>query len=111
VVIATSGCWFALVRGPSEYEPPTQKPDCMEVPSIPIIDALASVIFVAAGISALASGGYDGGQSVDIGINVGFPLLVVGAVEGVSSVYGFVKVMRCRDAVRDYQARAGTRVP
>ena len=103
---STGGCSFVFVHGPSPYQPPTQEPDCTRAPPIPIIDALAATFFVAAGVSGLAGGGYEGGQSVDIGPNVGIPLLAIGVAETVSAIYGFVKVKRCYDAYGAYQARA-----
>jgi hypothetical protein len=112
VIASTSGCSFLFVDGPSPQRPPTEEPACTRVPILPVLDSLGALFFVGGGIIALA-GGYDGGQSVEIGGSINIALIGIGVLQGWSAVSGFVKVTRCYDAYREYQAQAqaGTRIP
>ena len=120
VVALTSGCSFALVRGPEHPRPPSGEVKCTDSPAAPIGDALLSVIpgvpagilFVIAASGADCGGASRGGGGGD-GLScsgtfamMGAALLSIAATLVASSVYGFVQVARCNAAKEAARARA-----
>lgn len=109
LILATTGCSLAFVRGPPDGHEEMTEFVCTEDKSLPGVEALFSGLFLVSALLAFAADDSGGiGPSSD---EVGAGLVVPAVVLGASSAIGFGRVGDCRDALEELRQRTPNRLP
>lgn len=93
-VLLQSGCSFMFVKGPPAKHAEKASFECSESNAVPVIDAIWAALN---GLGAASAANDDQLMNRDQVVKVGLTWL---AVSGISAIYGFSKVSRCKDAKR-----------
>lgn len=96
---ALTGCSFVLLDTVPADAPPVQVYACDESYFWPVVDGVITALYLAAGVSALAS---DSSQETETGVGGGS--FVAAAVFGVSGLWGRSKVSTCSEKNAQFRA-------
>lgn len=105
LLAGTSGCSILLVRGPATGPEPLAGASCTRGNGVPILDAVLAGTSLAVGVTLVAAGTADPeGWTAPIAV-VGGGFVVEALGFGASSLIGFHRTSRCREALGAVPAR------
>jgi len=97
ILLALTGCSFTLVHGPDSETPPMMVDDCTTSRAWPITDLVFTALFVAGGVGAIIEANTSSTASKH-GATAAISMLPFGLGFAISSLVGFNRVGKCRDA-------------
>ncbi|MEO8705607.1 MAG: hypothetical protein ABI867_36590 [Kofleriaceae bacterium] len=102
MAVATTGCSFLFVDGPSSSTPPAVYPSCDESRALPYVDAAIAIVYLVATAAAFSDSGSNDSTS-----EVAPGSLAAAAVFGTSAWFGFSRTGNCKDRRAQYRAQYG----
>ena len=96
--LAMTGCSLAMVKGPPGGHEQMAEFSCTENYFIPVVEAVSAASLLTVGVIWIAESQSERGWAV-VPIGISLPL-------GASSVGGFSRVSRCRDALEALRQRS-----